>query len=637
MPDNKNKSSQHKFKKVALAPEKSVTAKKAEAAKPFKKEKKMSVKIAKKAEAEIEKELEAIYRNGDGSLPELADFEQKPSRSLARALAVLLSAGVFLGAAVWSVFFVFQPQSRFNENDVVLEITGAEQIFAGQLAHFRIRYRNAQNVSLSEADLAVRYPEGFVFKEASQIAVNEKNDEWALGVINQQTGGYLDIYGYLYGNFGQKQSLRVFLNYNSSNFSSEFQKVATFNSEIISSPVEMEVVSPTEIVAGAGVEFTVVLSQPQELVKNLALVMEPGDNFNKVSSTPASDQADQYQWSFAELSDRQEIKIRGTFNPSEDKTEVKFRLLGWKDGQRQEDGYLFSEKIITLAVLKTELSANLAINGSLADFAVKPGETLNTSLVLKNVGSVALKNMSVRLIFETPAFDGRSLLDWQKLQDAAAGVVSGEQVNEQTRRGIITWTAKQIKTLARLDPNKELNIDLAVPFKDAENTDLTQFTAFLSSVSVEVKYENGEGQKLISTNPLKLTVNSDLSFETRDVLSVNSRNKDAHKITWLLANNFHELKDLEISADLYGDFVWQEENLVVPAGTAKFDEQNKKLIWKVATMPTSVDVLALQFGVVLNSTNPSQTNLTSKVKISATDVITGQQIILAGEEILLNQ
>ena len=130
-------------------------------------------------------------------------------------------------------------------------------------------------------------------------------------------------------------------------------------------------------------------------------------------------------------------------------------------------------------------------------------------------------------------------------------------------------------------------------------------------------------------------VNSDLGLEVRDEVSENLQGKELHTITWFLSNTFHELKDIELSADLYGDIEWQEEGFVVPAGEAVFDKDSDKLIWKVDSMPTSLDVLALQFAVVLKTKNPSQTNLSSKVKLKAKDTITGEVIMKAGDEILL--
>ena len=101
-------------------------------------------------------------------------------------------------------------------------------------------------------------------------------------------------------------------------------------------------------------------------------------------------------------------------------------------------------------------------------------------------------------------------------------------------------------------------------------------------------------------------------------------------------NHFHELENIKLEADIYGDIEWHEDDLVVGAGEIVYNEENKKLIWNIDTMPTALDIIALQFGVTLRSQNPTQTNFTSKVIFEATDTITGEQILMTGKEILLN-
>ena len=116
----------------------------------------------------------------------------------------------------------------------------------------------------------------------------------------------------------------------------------------------------------------------------------------------------------------------------------------------------------------------------------------------------------------------------------------------------------------------------------------------------------------------------------------NDQGKDVHTVTLLIQNTFHELSDIHIETDLYGDITWLEDALQVPAGEVAFDEKTKKLTWDIDVMPVSVDVLALQFGVVLNTNNPSQTNLSSKLNFKATDTVTDKPIVKIGDEILLN-
>ncbi|HBU07523.1 MAG TPA: hypothetical protein DEB09_05590 [Candidatus Magasanikbacteria bacterium] len=638
MIQNKNKENlDHEFVKIDL--DKKSIVKKTVVSKPAIRKKVEKISI-NKGEQKIKKELQEIYKNDDGSMPNMKDFKKKKKRGLARAFMTLLFACAFLAGVAWLGFFVFQPKVQFAENDVVLEIEGKENVMTGEEVKYRVKYNNIQNTSLKNVKLQIRYPEGFVFSNASVKPTNEKQDEWELSSLAGNANSYIDIFGQMYGSLDEKQSFRAFLNYTPDNFSSEFQKVANINIQTTESPVEINIKSPSEAVPGSEVEFLVETTNRNEIKKdNMFLVMEPAGGFVKTTSSLLSIPNEEYQWSLVSFGDKNSLSIKGSFNPEVGTEEAKviFKVIGWKDADRQSDPYVYLTKEIPIKLLKTDLSLSLAINGSTNNITVEPGEVLNTSVVLKNAGSSLLKNFSVRLVYETPSYNDLSMLDWRSLTDKADGDIIGEQINPQTRRGIINWTSRQIGDLRQLDPNEELNIDLSIPLKDSNDVDLTKFIGTNAKVFVEVKYDTDSGQKLITSNEINMVINSDLKFEVRDQVKQDSQNKDVHTFTWLLSNSYHELKDIEISADIYGDISWQEENLVVPAGEAKWDGKEKKLNWKIGSMPTSLDVLALQFSFVLNSKNPSQTNLTSKVSVKAKDIITGEEILKSGNEVLLTQ
>ncbi len=637
MPVKKKKASEkdlHRFTKVELDEKKPIKRKKVTSTST----KKVVVKNLGQ-DKKIKKELREIYENSDGSMPNMSDFKKRKKRGFFSAFLVLLFACAFLGAVAWIGFFVFQPMLQFAEEDVTLSISGDEQVTAGQEVKYRIRYHNSQNVALGQANIQVRYPEGFVFSDSSVMSSSEKNDQWDLGVVSEKDSGYIDIFGRLYGNLDQKQSFRVFLNYLPGNFSSEFQKVATLNTEIKDSPVVWEVQGPAEAVHGVEVEYVITLEAKKDInVDNLAVQLEPASGFTVVTSDPESQADNQFLWPINDLTEADKvIKIRGIFGVENNSEQVEniFNLIGWKDAGRQAEPFVYATETSQVNLLRTDLSVNLGINGSLSDITVEPGEVLNTSVVIKNSGDTDLKNLSVRLVYETPSFDNRSMLDWYEIDDVNRGSIVGDQLNDQTRRGIITWDSRSISKLAKLSAGEEVVINLSIPFKDTEDLDLVKFLGYNSSAFVEVKYANGDEQKTLSSNQINMIVNSDLNFEVRDEVSENAQSKEVHQVTWFLSNTFHELKNIELVGELYGNVVWQEENFVVPAGEAKYDSGTKKITWQIETMPTSVDVLALQFTVVLNSKDPSQINLSPKVKLKAEDAITGETIVKLGDEILL--
>jgi len=215
--------------------------------------------------------------------------------------------------------------------------------------------------------------------------------------------------------------------------------------------------------------------------------------------------------------------------------------------------------------------------------------------------------------------------------------VIGEQINEQVRRGTITWTRREVKDLRQIDPGEVINLDIRVPIKNASQEDLLVYQGTLIQAVADITYGSGDIQTMVST-PIALTLNSDTILDVSDNVSSNSDGKKVHTVTWLLSNTLHELKDIEMSADLFGDITVRESDIAVPAGKITYDGgAQKHLVWRIDTMPVSVDVLGLQFPIIINKENPTQTNLTSKVTFKATDTITGQQIYHVGDEILLSQ
>jgi len=596
-----------------------------------------SIEIPEVVEHRMNKDLKQIYQNEDGSMPDMTDFRKQKSHGFLRALMFLMIACLFLGAVAWAGFFFFQPKSHFIEEDVILSMTGITEIKVGEDSAHRIRYRNAQNVPLSKVVLQVKYPDGFTFVNASKTPSNEAKDEWNIGSLGAQEGGYIDLVGKVFGDLDKKASFRVFLNYVPANFSSEFQKVASLNIAITDAPVSLSVQAPNEVVANTAVDMVVDVKKTDKDMENLALVLEPGKAFSRVSAKPESDGGNLYQWSFKDLKEKKQIKLSGIFVPENgsEEAEVLFKVIAWKDAKKLEDPVILRQQAVKVKLLKSELSASLAINGALTNFIVQPGDTLNVTLAIKNSGQSPIKSASARLVFDTPSVDKKSMLNWKELNDPANGDILGEQISEITRRGIISWGSKHVKELSLIPAGGEVHIDLNIPLKAKQSVDLTDFTTFLMTAIAEIKYTSEAGAKLLSSNQIQMTVNSDIALDVQDGVHSDKQGREVHAVTWVLSNSFHELKDIELSADIYGDIGWMAEKLTKPAGEAVFDSTTKKLTWKISSMPVSVDVLALKFAFLLNSKNPTQTQLMSNVKIKAFDTVTNQEINLIGEEISL--
>jgi len=586
--------------------------------------------VASNGEREkIKNRLQEIYKNDDGTMPDMADFKKNKRNRLITAFFFLLFSCLILFGVVWIGFFILQPLGNSSTIDVSLAISGEQQITSGQEVTYRVSYRNEQSVPLSKVVLQVRYPAGFVFSSSSINPTNDAKNEWQLGSLKARESDYLDISGKLYGSIGAKQSVQAFLNYYTANFSSEFQKVANLDTEVSKPLAELQIEAPAEVAPGSPVNLSVTIKKTTtDSLKDVALVLDTGKIFNLSSSSPAADNDNSLRWTIAQIDSVVKINLSGVYIGAvgQGNGELKFSLLGYKGSNSKKESYVLAESVVPAKFSQSALSASLVVNSSTSELSIVPGQLLNTVLTLNNNASEPLNNIEVTLIYDTPSYQNKSLLDWKKFVDANDGDIRGEQLSSDLRRGLIFWDAKKIDALKQIDPGKSLQINFAIPLKDKTTADLSSFKDSAIQVLAEIKYKDKEQVNTISVAPIKLLVNSDLKLEVRNNESVNGQGKEEHSLAWILTNSFHELKNIEISADIFGDVSWQADKLLIPAGEAKFDAATKKLVWKVGSMPLAVDTLALQFGLLLNSKNLSQTNLTSVINLKATDTTTGQTI-----------
>ncbi|MBU0661587.1 hypothetical protein KKG22_05450 [Patescibacteria group bacterium] len=589
----------------------------------------------------MSEDLMDIYKNKDGSLPDMSQFQVRKHGRLIRAFMVLVTSLFFLAVVAWVGFFVFQPPASFSEDAIVLSISGDEEVQAGSKVRYRIRYRNDQERLLSQAVLQVRYPEGFIFSESSFDPSNEQHDEWILGTINQYDSGYIDIYGVMNGDVGKEQSFRVFLNYYPDNFYSEFQKVATVSVRISEAPYTMEVNYPEDVVAGMEVPIEIILKKREYIEQNtgkVQIVLQPDGVFLKTKSVPESNEFYPYRWTIPEGVDEYTLTVYGSFIQSGDGAEAVLPIMLQGLLSSDSDPFLYAEKNVTISLV-TDLAISLrtAINGTMHDFSVHPGENLLASMVIRNNGEYPLEHVRVRGMYQAPSYNNRSLLDWANYEDDADGLLVGEQVNDEYRMGVMTWDERHIESLEEIAPGEEVTIDVMVPILDSQDTTLTNFSATNITYSSDIQYtENGE-QKVLSASPIIMIMNSDTALDVRSEVRDDEAEFDTHEVTWVLTNTFHELKDIKLSAELFGNTTLLEGSISVPAGDAVYDMDSKKITWKVESMPNGLDVLALSFAVERHEKNPSQTFLMSKVIGSAIDVVTGEEITLVADEVLLHE
>mgnify|MGYP001560723220 CR=1 FL=1 len=589
--------------------------------------------------AKMEKQLTEIYENGDGSMPDMSTFEKGKRRSFWRASAFLFISCAFLGAVAWLGFFILPGSNRFSERDVIVSVAGPSEAIPGGEVFYRVRYRNAQRVPLSQAVLQMHYPAGFQVDTSTVAATNDAKTEWALGDLEAEESGYIDITGRLVGNVGEEQSFRVFFTYVPANFNSTFQKVAAMATKLAGSPVNVTLVGPETVAPGEEVALTLRLNAlPGSPTPPLFIELDPGTTFVKKSSQPNSEPLHNYRWKLPAGTTEKEIIIRGSFTGGTGEGDTVFLPVAVRalvDEKNENTAYLYATTTYQATLHTAPVALALTVNGASADATVSPGEILASSLILTNHNSEPLRHAIVRLMIDAPANKDRGIVQWTSLDDSQNGELTGEQINADSRRGTLRWTEKEVVGLGTIGPNGEVKIDIRVPIKSVNETDYGTVKGSAIILVGDVEFTDAAGKKQrVSTVPVTLTLNSDLSLNVSRAKSGVGAG-EVHTVTWTLTNTVHDLTDISVEADMYGDINFEEANIAVPAGKITFDDVKKKLRWTIPAWPDRTETLKLTFPIQVKTVNATQTTLMSKVRLEANDVVTGKKIMKQGNELSL--
>lgn len=579
-------------------------------------------------EKDIENCLTNIYQDENGEMPNMKRMAIKKSGSFGRFVSVVFMVGIVAAVLAWAGFF-FLPSTNITSDQIDISIDGPNSVSIGATTTYQITYSNQQENDLNNVTLNLYYPEGFVYTGSSLQPQNAGHNEWKIGTVDHGTEKTLTITGKYFGAVNDQKSWRAFFNYTPSNFNSELQKITTKVVTITDSPYHVSMTGPDQIAVGADAIY--VFHAITDKTSGQPLLLSPvlPTNFQLASSSPALDKNYRWNVNFTSSTDVM-FSLKGKFKDSTVTTNG-IKAILYLPLAAQNQLFQVASTEIKPTITKNDVTFATAINGKLVDFTTKPDEKLNITINFKNTSQTEIKNASLVLSLEGPSVKHQSALSWSEIKDSHNGDIVGEQLNDTIRRGQITWTSKKIPALGSIKPNDTVTIDLSIPVKDTRDFDFSSAKENTIKVNTSLSYVDSGQTKTLAASPLTLIIASDLAFKGKDTVSTNSQGKEEHLISWTLTNNLHDLKNITVTANAYGDTTYLVG--AASSGTADYNPSTKKLTWTIPSMPESVDVATNNFTLVLGTKNPTQNTLLSKVSVQATDVVTNQTITLEGSEI----
>jgi hypothetical protein len=584
---------------------------------------------------ELDEELSVIYgEEEDGEEPDMSHLDKAPKLTVRKLVLGLLVFFAALSAVTWIGFFIFTPRDdAFSGDKVSLTVQGPININSGEMVSFDISYRNAERVPLGTASLELRLPDSFTLLK-TEPEIDDRS--WKLGSIPPQGRGKVKITGIFLAPLEKELDIQAIASYRPADFNSEFQKVSTKTVIVNGSVLEVDVDGPSKAMPGDTVDLAITYENVSETkFEDLMVKVEYPTGFIPESSDPEAANDDISEWRISELDAKgiDSIKITGSF-ASDAHGEIPIKaIIGYLDPgeafQKQSENSFIAE------VTQGQLITSLILNGKTENQAVRFGDTLHYAITYRNTGSASLGNVGFTVNLETEPESG--LLSWNDLEDDAEGRRNGET---------ITWTSKHIKSLERIEEDEEGIIEFSIPIADSA-IGLGDGDEFEIDCWVESSVESIDGDvvdRVTKTQPLIAKVLSDTE------ISVTSRYYDdngipigsgkmppevgettTYRVYWSVANSLHDLADLKLSVRLPENVAWTGESNV-DAGDLEFDAADRKLIWTLNWMPTSVPELNMSFDVSITPSDDQEGKIPTLIDATifeATDRVAGEKVLIS--------
>ncbi|MBT5807899.1 hypothetical protein HOI18_01345 [Candidatus Uhrbacteria bacterium] len=577
----------------------------------------------RRSSREIKKDLRSIYTGKDGKMPNLKKLSHKRQSPLTGMLIKLIVFLMIVSALAWTGFFLF-TQGLFQDNEtLMIEIEGPDEVRSGEEVSYTIRYENGGSVPIASLTMKLNLPS--TFHTFTTIPEASADQEWTVGSLTPGSDGAVTLTGVFLAEVESAQRLQALFTYKPANFSSEFQDIATYKVDVTESVVALTLSGPEKALAGDEAEYIINIQNTNlDPVYNLRVTPSLPDDFTITETDPAITDGLTY-WSIDSLDagELEALTLRGSFTSSASGDQN----IGVAAGFVDEDLFLqqASEELVT-DVLGGALGFSLIINGSNTNQTAELGETLRLSIDYQNNSKEDVSDMGFELNLSSS--EGIIPINWTDA-DIDGGSRSGNT---------ITFSGATHDSLSTLQAGADDVIDLSLPIDSSlSGADADTFTISLKAILSQVG--GVAGTREIDTTPITVQINSDarVSAHARyyseggtaigsGPLPPEVGETTSYRVYWNLSNGLHALDDVEFTTTLPQDVNWLEST-DTDIGSVSYNSTTRQVSWTISRMPTSVENAGAWFGVAINPAEGDVgrfIKLTNPTSFTATDAATDE-------------
>ncbi len=540
---------------------------------------------------------------------------------------------------VVSVLLFWFGNSPFTENNVKLELNGPNQTLGGDEVVYTLKYENGTKTKLSNLRFVFDYPEDAVAIKDGRISTDD-SDAFVIESLSPGQDGEKEYRMYLIGERGDVKTSKIRVTYQAGNLRSLFEKSEDISTTITALPVSISVSSPVTASSGQLITYAIdYRNETEEALTDLRFKIDFPDGFSAQKFVPSPSVTN--TWNVARLNPGQSgrIMIQGILRGREGEHKNIAISLSRKVN---EEYVLYEKSESTTAIVNPLLNVSINVNG-VRDYSAHNGDELIYSIQYRNNSIYSLSGLSL-----VASLEGE-MVDFSTLN------TRGGYYDSSSRT--ITWSSSEVENFGLLEPNGRGDVQFSVKLKGSlppagGSRNLIKVNAKLSTTNVpptldsdEISTEDSVITRVTSQPAVRQIVYvNDPSFGSSGPFPPKVGEETVFSIHWQIINPGNDLSNTRLSAILPAGVAWKNVfSVASDQPQPVFNKNNSEVSWSVGSVLQGAGnsgtkyELVFQVGVKpASNQSGSAVSVLKNAKMTATDAVTKQNIIISLPEITTN-
>ena len=554
-------------------------------------------------------------------------------------IVVIVGSGI--AATLW-----YRSTQTVTVSQITLSVAAPQEFTAGDEIIYVISYANDSWVNWINTELAVTPPRGFTFRGSNaEVEHIGRQVVFRREALASRETGELHVRGQLIGEENETAVAQAEFFITPENFpSGRFTKSALLATTITALPLDVSLNIPSDAASGERVLATInVRNLSNNTLQGVYLRPLPAPEIQLAledSEFSPGFQEVGSEWLLPDLQPLEEVQRTLVFHL--DGLPGEKRVIDIETGIRQgEEDFVQRELTHVVTVSATEVVVDQFYNGSAGPLTVRPGEEVSGQIKYRNVGSVGLKEVIMKVAFEGAPFDAASL---------NLGGVGSYDPTTRT----ITWSSATVPELAVVQPQQESVLNFSFHILPIEQFPLSgdeaknQVLVTTATVdSPDLPAPVGQPRQIISDRAV-LSVKTDLTlaadaFYDDGRLGITSSGPlpprvgqtTTYTVRFRIGTTLNDVSDVVLTAVL-PDGVRYTGQKYSTAGEMQFNDRAGELTWTLPFMEGLTgrarphQELHIQVAIIPGENTRGQAvQLLNKVELEAVDQFTDEAVTTA--------